>query len=83
MPVFFAVVRDPVDRFASFFDYIRTVDREWGRKIYEMYYTKYYENMEEFYNETLDSCVMERNAACRLREMDKTTILTAARDVTN
>jgi len=66
MPTIFTVTRDPIERFASFFFYIRSTATNWGLNLYKKHYSKRWKSVKEWRKQDINECILKEESECSL-----------------
>lgn len=63
-PNVISMVRDPVKRFVSFYDYIRRRDAPWSRQIFQEHFADNWDSFEDYCDLDLNECVLQNKPEC-------------------
>ncbi len=75
-PLFFSIIRDPIKRFVSYFNYIRYDAHNWGTNLYEEHFNKHWNDIDEWRNQSLENCIIEDLYDCQLDTWQASNYLT-------
>ncbi len=75
-PLFFGVVRDPVKRFVSYFNYIRHDAHNWGSGMYRRYFRRYHKTINSWRKQSVERCILKQQYDCKLDTWQKDFYLT-------
>lgn len=65
-PNMISLVRHPVKRFVSFFNYIREPDRPWGHAIYKGFFASRGQTYRQWQEQDINECILERQIGCQV-----------------
>ena len=63
-PNVISMVRDPIKRFVSFYDYIRRKDAPWSHSLFEQYFAQNWDSFEDYCALDINDCVLQDRPEC-------------------
>ena len=55
-----------MDRFVSYYNYIRWTAVQWGQVIYQNHFQRHYKSLQEWREQDLNECIINQAYECRL-----------------